>query len=87
VGALFAVPLTLLVKSMLIDVDGRASWVGPLLDGAPAPSPVADDPDGREERGAEEHGAEEHGAEEGPVPGAGPSAAPSAGLSRPSRAQ
>jgi predicted PurR-regulated permease PerM len=54
VGALFAVPLTLLVKCLLVDVDGRASWVGPLLDGAPAPSPAADDPDVRTERGADE---------------------------------
>ena len=77
VGALFAVPLTLLVKCLLIDVDGRAAWMGPLLDGAPAASPTADDSDGREERGAEEGPAQE-----GP-PGAGPSA----GLSRPSPAQ
>jgi predicted PurR-regulated permease PerM len=70
VGALFAVPLTLLVKCLLIDVDGRASWVGPLLDGAPASPPVAEEPDGREERGAEE--------EASPGPGG-----PAAGLPRP----
>jgi predicted PurR-regulated permease PerM len=75
VGALFAVPLTLLVKCLLIDVDGRASWVGPLLDGAPAAPPAAEDPAGREERGA--------GEEAGPGHGSGPAA----GLPRPSPAR
>jgi predicted PurR-regulated permease PerM len=54
VGALFAVPLTLLVKCLLIDVDGRASWVGPLLDGAAATTPDNEPPDVRTERGVEE---------------------------------
>ena len=73
VGALFAVPLTLLVKCLLIDVDGRAAWMGPLLDGAPAASSTADDPDGL--------GTEERGAEERSTPGAG--AGPTDGLPRP----
>ena len=73
VGALFAVPLTLLVKCLLIDVDGRAAWVGPLLDGAPAGSSTADGPDGP--------GTEERGAEERSTPSTG--AGPTDGLPRP----
>ncbi|UYM03517.1 AI-2E family transporter [Solicola gregarius] len=54
VGALFAVPLTLFVKALLIDVDPRASWVGPLLAGQPGridesesapPAEAAESPD------------------------------------------
>ncbi|MFL6131991.1 MAG: AI-2E family transporter [Nocardioidaceae bacterium] len=36
VGALFAVPLTLLVKAFLIDADRETAWLGPLIDGSPA---------------------------------------------------
>jgi hypothetical protein len=36
-GALLAIPLTLLVKALLIDVDKDAAWVSPLLTG-PAPA-------------------------------------------------
>lgn len=35
VGALMAVPLTLLVKAMLIDADPQAAWVGRLLSAGP----------------------------------------------------
>ena len=35
VGALFAVPLTLLAKALLVDVDPRAAWLTPLLAGGP----------------------------------------------------
>jgi len=35
VGALFAVPLTLLAKALLVDVDPRAAWLSPLLAGGP----------------------------------------------------
>ena len=31
-GALLAVPMTLLVRAIFIDSDGRASWVAPLID-------------------------------------------------------
>ena len=53
-GALLAVPMTLLVRALLIDPDGRAAWVSPLIsttvdppdDGvapaAPAPGPATD---------------------------------------------
>lgn len=30
-GALLAIPLTLLVKALLVDTDPRASWIGALL--------------------------------------------------------
>ena len=36
-GALLAVPLTLLAKALLVDVDKDAAWVQPLITG---PSPV-----------------------------------------------
>jgi AI-2 transport protein TqsA len=36
VGALFAVPLTLLAKALLVDIDPRAAWLSPLLAGGPA---------------------------------------------------
>ncbi len=35
-GALLAVPLSLLVKALLVDVDPRSRWLTPLLDGGPA---------------------------------------------------
>ena len=41
-GALLAVPLSLLVKALLVDVDPTARWLGPLLAhsaGTPAPPP------------------------------------------------
>ena len=48
IGALFAVPLTLLVKALLIDVDRHSVWLGPLLDGGPDSSvraePRSEDP-------------------------------------------
>ncbi|MDQ3592396.1 MAG: AI-2E family transporter, partial [Actinomycetota bacterium] len=36
VGALLAVPLSLLVKAMLVDVDEDSSWLRPLLAGGAA---------------------------------------------------
>jgi predicted PurR-regulated permease PerM len=44
VGALFAVPLTLLTKALLVDVDPRAAWLSPLLAGGPDVPATADDP-------------------------------------------
>jgi predicted PurR-regulated permease PerM len=35
-GAILALPLTLLLKALLVDVDPRAGWLGPLLSGRPA---------------------------------------------------
>jgi AI-2 transport protein TqsA len=43
VGALFAVPLTLLAKSLLVDIDPRAAWLSPLLAGGPEVPTTADD--------------------------------------------
>jgi AI-2 transport protein TqsA len=37
VGAILAVPLTLLAKSLLFDVDPRTRWMSGLLSGAPVP--------------------------------------------------
>ena len=45
-GALLAVPMTLLLRAIFIDADRRASWVAPLIDAKvedPPPPPV-DDP-------------------------------------------
>jgi predicted PurR-regulated permease PerM len=50
-GALLAVPMTLLVRALLLDPDGRLAWVSPLIstnvdppedEVAPAPGPVID---------------------------------------------
>jgi predicted PurR-regulated permease PerM len=41
-GALLAVPMTLLVRALLIDPDGRAAWVSPLI--STTADPVPDDP-------------------------------------------
>jgi AI-2 transport protein TqsA len=38
IGAILAVPLTLLVKSMLFDVDPRTKWMSSLLEGGPGPA-------------------------------------------------
>jgi len=42
-GALLAVPMTLLLRAIFIDADDRASWVAPLIDAQVAdPIPVVD---------------------------------------------
>ena len=38
-GALLAVPLTLLVKALLVDADPRSRWLVPLLSNTKAPDP------------------------------------------------
>jgi predicted PurR-regulated permease PerM len=40
-GALLAVPLTLLAKALLVDADPNMAWVQPLLHGGPGASPDA----------------------------------------------
>lgn len=45
VGALLAVPLSLLTKALLVDIDPSASWVRPLLSGG-GPIPDGDDSEG-----------------------------------------
>src|SRR4051794_16821552 len=47
-GALLAVPLTLLIRAVLIEADPAARWVLPLLSGTPPPD--ADESGDREER-------------------------------------
>jgi hypothetical protein len=37
IGAILAVPLTLLVKSLLFDMDPSTRWMSSLLEGGPAP--------------------------------------------------
>ena len=47
-GAILALPLTLLLKAIFVDVDPRARWLSPLLSGVPLPelepAPAADAP-------------------------------------------
>ena len=38
-GAILALPLTLLLKALFVDVDPRARWLSPLLSGVPSPGP------------------------------------------------
>lgn len=38
-GALLAIPLTLLVKAILVDADPRSAWIEPLLSNRPSPDP------------------------------------------------
>ena len=54
VGAILAVPLTLLAKSLLFDVDPRTRWISGLLAGGPAPPEDvdADGTSGREPEAA-----------------------------------
>lgn len=43
IGAVLAIPMTLLVKAVLVDVDPRARWLSPLVSGhVPEPSPPPD---------------------------------------------
>ena len=44
IGALLAVPLTLLMKALLLDADPNTRWISSLLEGGPAP-PGDDDED------------------------------------------
>jgi AI-2 transport protein TqsA len=38
-GAILALPLTLLLKALFVDVDPGSRWLGPLLSGVPHPEP------------------------------------------------
>jgi predicted PurR-regulated permease PerM len=42
-GALLAVPMTLLLRAIFIDADKRASWVAPLIDAKVEPQPAGPD--------------------------------------------
>ena len=52
IGAVLAIPLTLLVKALLLDVDPNTRWISSLLSGGPAP-PEDEDADDRPNRGSE----------------------------------
>ena len=43
IGAILAIPLTLLAKALLLDVDPNTRWISSLLEGGPAPHEDADD--------------------------------------------
>jgi AI-2 transport protein TqsA len=52
IGAILAIPLTLLTKALLLDVDPHTRWISSLLEGGPAP-PEDDDADGTSDRESE----------------------------------
>ena len=72
-GALLAVPMTLLVRALFIDADKRAAWVTPLIDdlgrGRTGPDSRRDVPAGRREscHALDGHGSTDHEAETVPV--------------------
>ena len=37
IGAILAIPMTLLTKALLLDVDPNTRWISSLLEGGPAP--------------------------------------------------
>jgi hypothetical protein len=45
IGAVLAVPLTLLAKALLLDVDPNTRWMSSLLQGGPAPPEDDEDDD------------------------------------------
>ena len=54
IGALLAVPLTLLMKALLLDADPNTRWISSLLEGGPPP-PEDDDADEGDEDAATAH--------------------------------
>ena len=52
IGAILAIPMTLLTKALLLDVDPTTRWMSSLLEGGPAP-PEDDDADDTPERAPE----------------------------------
>jgi predicted PurR-regulated permease PerM len=48
IGAVLAIPLTLLTKALLLDVDPNTRWISSLLEGGPAPPEDEDDTPERE---------------------------------------
>ena len=52
-GALLAIPLSLLVRAVLVDSDERADWIRPLLSGYPTPDPPVPATDSTEANTAE----------------------------------
>ncbi|HEY2204475.1 MAG TPA: AI-2E family transporter, partial [Pseudonocardia sp.] len=77
-GALLAIPMTLLVKALLVDTDPRASWVDALIRSPDrSKKPVGDPP----EAGAAEPAAAEPGAAEPAAAGSGAAGGAEAGSS------
>lgn len=48
-GALLAIPLSLLAKGLLIDVDPSTQWINVLLSGGPSPAPAEPEPEPKTE--------------------------------------
>ena len=75
IGALLAVPLTLLTKALLLDADPNTRWISSLLEGGPPPpedKDAADDddtPDRTSEAPADRIASAADG--QGPLPGHG----------------
>jgi AI-2E family transporter len=53
IGALLAVPLTLLMKALLLDADPNTRWISSLFEGGPPP-PEDDDQDNDADEGDED---------------------------------
>ena len=50
IGAILAIPMTLLVKALLLDVDPTTRWMSSLLEGGPAPAEDGDADDDTPDR-------------------------------------
>jgi AI-2 transport protein TqsA len=53
IGAILAIPLTLLVKALLLDVDPTTRWMSSLLEGGPPPPEGEDADDATPDRASE----------------------------------
>ena len=69
VGALLAVPASLFVKALFIDVDPERRWLTPLLSSSVATEPAVDEAPGRRARAAEPGDVREAAAEPDAQPG------------------
>jgi AI-2 transport protein TqsA len=79
-GAILALPMTLLAKALLIDVDPEYRWLGPLLSGQPHRAPdEATEPSAEPEGGATADQAVAHDVPSPDEPDPEPGAAPPAG--------
>ncbi|MET1004006.1 MAG: AI-2E family transporter [Propionibacteriaceae bacterium] len=69
VGALLAVPASLFVKALFIDVDPERRWLTPLLSSSMPSEPAVDEPPGRRARAADPGDVREAAAEPDALPG------------------
>ena len=53
IGAVLAIPMTLLTKALLLDVDPNTRWISSLLEGGPAPPEDEDAADDTPDRASE----------------------------------